>query len=69
MVFMIVLGVLTAVLGFVLWRAFAFIKKQKSVVGLLQGAASSPEKRKEALAQLEAAKDRTIRRTSSRARS
>jgi hypothetical protein len=57
MVFMIILAALTALLGFVLLRAYLFIKKQKSVVGLLQGAATSPEKRKEALAQLEAAKD------------
>jgi hypothetical protein len=57
MVFMIIVGVLTALLAFVLLRAFLFIKKQKGVVGLLQGAATSPEKRKEALAQLEAAKD------------
>jgi hypothetical protein len=56
-VFMIVIGVLTAVLAFVLWRAFRFINKQKSVVGLLQGAATSPEKRKEALEKLQAAKD------------
>ena len=56
-VFMIILAALTALLGFVLLRAFLFIKKQKSVVGLLQGAATSPEKRKEALQQLEAAKD------------
>jgi hypothetical protein len=54
---MIILGVLTALLAFVLLRAFLFIRKQKNVVGLLQGAATSPEKRKEALQQLEAAKD------------
>jgi hypothetical protein len=57
MIFMIVIGVLTLLLAFVLLRAFMFIRKQKSVVGLLQGAATSPEKRKEALAQLQAAKD------------
>jgi hypothetical protein len=57
MIFMIIVGVLTALLAFVLLRAFMFIRKQKGVVGLLQGAAASPEKRKEALAQLEAAKD------------
>ena len=56
-VFMIILGALTALLAFVLLRAFLFIRKQKSVVGLLQGAASSPEKRKEALEKLEAGKD------------
>ncbi|HEX5058434.1 MAG TPA: hypothetical protein VFV99_03695 [Kofleriaceae bacterium] len=57
MVFMIIIGVLTALLAFVLLRAFLFIKKQKNVVGLLQGAATSPEKRKEALEKLEQAKD------------
>ena len=57
MIFMIIVGVLTALLAFVLLRAFLFIRKQKNVVGLLQGAATSPEKRKEALQQLEAAKD------------
>ena len=57
MIFMIILGVLTALLAFVLLRAFLFIRKQRNVVGLLQGAATSPEKRKEALEKLEAAKD------------
>ena len=56
-IFMIIVGVLTLVLAAVLLRAFLFIRKQKNVVGLLQGAATSPEKRKEALAQLEAGKD------------
>ncbi|HEY5922265.1 MAG TPA: hypothetical protein VIV11_11370 [Kofleriaceae bacterium] len=57
MIFLIVIGVLTLLLAAVLLRAFLFIRKQKSVVGLLQGAASSPEKRKEALEKLQAAKD------------
>jgi hypothetical protein len=57
MIFMIIVGALTALLAFVLLRAFLFIRKQKNVVGLLQGAATSPEKRREALQQLEAAKD------------
>jgi tetratricopeptide (TPR) repeat protein len=57
MIFMLILGGLTALLAFILLRAFMFIRKQKNVVGLLQGAANSPEKRKEALAQLEQAKD------------
>jgi hypothetical protein len=48
-IFMIVIGVLTLLLAAVLLRAFMFIRKQKNVVGLLQGAATSPEKRKEAL--------------------
>jgi hypothetical protein len=57
MIFMIVIGVLTLLLAAVLVRAFMFIRKQKNVVGLLQGAAASPEKRKEALEKLQAAKD------------
>ena len=56
-IFMIVIGVLTLLLAAVLLRAFMFIRKQKNVVGLLQGAATSPEKRKEALEKLEAGKD------------
>jgi tetratricopeptide (TPR) repeat protein len=57
-IFMIILGVLTALLAFVLIRAFRFISKQKKVVGLLQGAAGSPEARREALAKLEEGKDK-----------
>ena len=56
-VFMIILGVLTSLLAAVMLRAFLFIRKQKNVVGLLQGAATSPERRKEALEKLEAGKD------------
>ncbi len=56
-VFMIVVGALTALLAFVLIRAYLFINKQKKVVGLLQGATGSPEARREALAKLEAGKD------------
>ncbi|HEU4612798.1 MAG TPA: hypothetical protein VFS15_12000 [Kofleriaceae bacterium] len=55
--FMIVLGVLTLVLALLLLRAFLFIRKQKNVVGLLQGAASSPEARRDALEKLQAGKD------------
>jgi hypothetical protein len=58
MIFMIILGVLTGLLAFVLIRAYRFIAKQKKVVGLLQGAASSPEARRDALAKLEAGKDK-----------
>lgn len=57
MIFMIVLGVLTSLLAFVLIRAFLFINKQKKVVGLLQGATGSPEARRDALAKLETGKD------------
>jgi hypothetical protein len=56
-VFMIIVGALTALLAFVLIRAYLFINKQKKVVGLLQGATGSPEARREALAKLEAGKD------------
>jgi hypothetical protein len=56
-IFMIIVGALTALLAFVLVRAYLFINKQKKVVGLLQGAAGSPEARREALAKLEAGKD------------
>jgi hypothetical protein len=56
-VFMIIVGALTALLAFVLIRAFLFINKQKKVVGLLQGATGSPEARRDALAKLEAGKD------------
>lgn len=59
MIFMIILGVLTGLLAFVLIRAYLFINKQKKVVGLLQGATSSPEARREALAKLEQGKDAT----------
>lgn len=58
MIFMIILGVLTGLLAFVLIRAYRFINKQKKVVGLLQGAASSPEARRDALAKLEGGKDK-----------
>lgn len=57
MIFMIILGVLTAVLAFVLFRAFAFIRKQRGVVDILQTAQQSPEARKDALAKLESGKD------------
>jgi hypothetical protein len=57
-VFMIILGILTSLLAAVMLRAFLFIRKQKNVVGLLQGAATSPERRKEALEKLEAGKDK-----------
>jgi hypothetical protein len=57
MIFMIIIGVLTALLAFIIIRALLIIRRQKNVVGLLQGATSSPEARKEALAKLEAGKD------------
>jgi hypothetical protein len=57
MIFMIIVGVLTSLLAFVLIRAYLFINKQKKVVGLLQGATASPEARRDALSKLEAGKD------------
>jgi hypothetical protein len=56
-VFMIIVGSLTALLAFILIRAYLFINKQKKVVGLLQGATASPEARRDALSKLEAGKD------------
>lgn len=56
-IFMIILGVLTGLLAFVLIRAYLFINKQRNVVNLLQGAVQSPEARREALAKLESGKD------------
>jgi hypothetical protein len=56
-IFMSILGGLTAVLAFLLFRAFLFIRKQRNVVNILQGATGSPEARREALGKLEAGKD------------
>jgi hypothetical protein len=54
---LIVAGVLTAVLaGIVLWL-LRFIRKQRSTHSLLQGAITSPEARREALAKLSEGKD------------
>jgi len=52
-----IVGALTVVLAFVLLRAWMFIRKQRGVVNILQGAQQSPEARKEALAKLEQGKD------------
>lgn len=56
-IFMGILGGLTLVLAFVLFRAFRFIKRQRGIVSTLQGAGQSPEARRQALAKLEAGKD------------
>ena len=56
-IFMIVVGVLTAALVGVLGWAFWMLRKQRGMVGLLQGATQSPEARREALAKLSAQKD------------
>jgi len=56
-VLMIIVGVLTLVLiGVLLW-AFRLVRKQRGVIQVLQGAAQSPEARREALAKLDAQKD------------
>ena len=52
-----IVGVLTVLLAFVMLRAFLFIRKQRGVVNILQGAQQSPEARKDALARLEQGKD------------
>jgi Tetratricopeptide repeat len=57
LVLMIIVGVLTALVGGVLIWAFRMLKKQRGLVGMLQGAAASPDARREALAKLEAQKD------------
>jgi hypothetical protein len=56
-VLIIIVAVLTAVLLGVLGWAFLQLRKQRGLVGLLRGAASSPEARRGALAELEAKKD------------
>lgn len=54
---LLVVGTLTLVLiGVILW-ALRTIRKHKSTISLLQGAASSPEARRDALAKLSGAKD------------
>ncbi|HEX2685359.1 MAG TPA: hypothetical protein VHN14_02010 [Kofleriaceae bacterium] len=52
-----VVGALTAVLIAVLWWAVRTIRKQQHTMSLLQGAISSPEARREALAKLSEGKD------------
>jgi hypothetical protein len=52
-----IVGGLTLVLLGLLFWAFRLMKKQKSLNALLEGAVSSPEARREALAKLESAKD------------
>ncbi|MFT3695508.1 MAG: tetratricopeptide repeat protein [Kofleriaceae bacterium] len=54
---LIVVGVLTALLiGVITWALF-MLRKQRGLMGVLQGAAASPEARREALAKLDAQKD------------
>lgn len=56
-VLMIIAAVLTAALAGVLIWAFRMIRKQRGLVGLLQGATESPEARKQALEKLSGDKD------------
>ncbi len=57
LVLQIIVGVLTLVLIGVLIWAFRMLRKQRGLVSLLQGATSSPEARREALAKLDSGKD------------
>jgi hypothetical protein len=57
MALMIVVAVLTALLLGVIGWALLQLRKQRGLVGLLRGAADSPEARREALAKLDAQKD------------
>jgi hypothetical protein len=57
-IFMSIVGVLTAVLlGFLVW-VLRLTRKQQGLASLLQNAASSPEARRAAIARLEAEKDK-----------
>ena len=56
-VLMIIVGVLTALVAGVLIWALRMLRKQRGMVGLLQGATASPDARREALAKLSAQKD------------
>jgi hypothetical protein len=53
----IIVGVLTVVVAGLLIYALRMVKRQRELVGTLQGATQSPEARREALAKLEAGKD------------
>ncbi|MGE0873024.1 MAG: hypothetical protein AB7P03_31015 [Kofleriaceae bacterium] len=56
-VLMIIVGCLTAVVAGLLIYAYRMVRKQRGVVQLLQGATTSPEARRDALAKLSDAKD------------
>jgi hypothetical protein len=56
-VLLIITSVLTVALAAVLIYAYRTLSKQKGLVGLLQGATSSPEARRDAIAKLAAEKD------------
>lgn len=53
----IIVGALTLVLAYVLYRAFGMVNKQRKLVNLLQGSTSSPEARRDAIAKLSEGKD------------
>lgn len=53
----IIVGVLTLIVAGLLIYALRMIKKQKALLGTLQGATQSPEARRDALAKLEEGKD------------
>jgi len=57
LVFMIIMGVLTLALAALMIYGLRLARKQNSLVSMLQGAVDSPEKRREAIARLEADKD------------
>jgi hypothetical protein len=56
-VLLIIVSVLTALLAGALLWAWRMIRRNKATVGILQGAQSSPEARREAIAKLAAGKD------------
>lgn len=56
-ILMIIVGVLTLVMLGLLFYAFRMLSKQRGLVSILQGATSSPEARREAIAKLEGEKD------------
>ena len=53
----IIVGVLTLVVAGLLIYALRMVRKQRALIGTLQGATQSPEARREALAKLEVGKD------------
>jgi hypothetical protein len=57
-VLLIITSVLTTILAGVLIWAFRMLRKQKGLVNILQGATQSPEARREAIAKLNAGKDK-----------
>ncbi|MDX2092460.1 MAG: hypothetical protein SFX73_31645 [Kofleriaceae bacterium] len=56
-VLLIITSILTVVMLAILIYAFRTLRKQKGLVGILQGATTSPEARREAIAKLAAEKD------------